>query len=152
IGLLISDVKHDYVRSKLAPLAQVTPVEVNGMFDELTAQARAELDSDGFAPDHIRIERALDLRYGGQGYGGAVPCPARGLAAGALGARPPPSAGRHDALSGNRAPRARVEIVSSRVRATGLAPPVAMPKFKPAGGTLADARRETRRARFDGTD
>jgi N-methylhydantoinase A len=33
-----------------------------------------------------------------------------------------------------------------------LVPPVAMPKFERAGGTLADARRELRRARFDGED
>jgi len=152
IGLLISDVKHDYVRSKLAPLAQVTPVEVNGMFDELTAQARAELDSDGFAPDHIHIERALDLRYGGQGYEVAVPCPARGLQAGDLAALRTHFDRRHEAMFGHMAPQEPVEIVSYRVRGIGLVPPVAMPKFKPAGGTLADARRETRRARFDGTD
>jgi N-methylhydantoinase A/oxoprolinase/acetone carboxylase beta subunit len=33
IGLLMSDVKHDYVRSKLSPLSEVAPADVNGMFE-----------------------------------------------------------------------------------------------------------------------
>src|SRR6478609_3210398 len=32
IGLLMSDVKHDYIRSKLAPLSELTAEAVNGMF------------------------------------------------------------------------------------------------------------------------
>src|SRR6266566_2653605 len=39
IGLLMSDVKHDYVRSKMAPLSEVAPEGVNGIFDALMAQA-----------------------------------------------------------------------------------------------------------------
>jgi N-methylhydantoinase A len=50
------------------------------------------------------------------------------------------------------APGEPVEIVSYRVRGVGLVPPVALPKFKHAGTTLADARREVRRARFDGEE
>src|SRR5262249_60048489 len=38
--------------------------------------AREELRSDGFARRDIRIERALDMRYAGQGYEIAVACPA----------------------------------------------------------------------------
>ena len=81
MGLLMSDVKHDYIRSRMTPLSEVTPADVNGMLDRLGAQARDELDGDGFAPAHIRVERALDMRYAGQGYEIAVPCPARALAA-----------------------------------------------------------------------
>src|SRR5262249_53363094 len=59
---------------------------------------------------------------------------------------------RHETLFGHMAPEEPVEIVSYRVRGVGLVPPVAMPKFKPAGGTLADARRDVRRTRFDGRE
>src|SRR5262249_666706 len=65
IGLLMSDVKHDYIQSKMTPLDAVTPADVNGMLDQLAAQALEELRRDGFAPDHIRIERALDMRHAG---------------------------------------------------------------------------------------
>src|SRR5262245_57131208 len=43
IGLLMSDVKHDYIRSKMAPLSEVTPEAVNDVFERLAAQAREEL-------------------------------------------------------------------------------------------------------------
>jgi N-methylhydantoinase A len=55
-------------------------------------------------------------------------------------------------MFGHMAAEESVEIVSYRVCGIGLLPPVAMPKFEPAGGTLADARRELRRVRFDGEE
>src|SRR5262245_22382208 len=62
MGLLMSDVRHDYVQSKMTPLGDVTPETVNAMFAQLAAQAIEELRGDGFAKDRIRVERALDMR------------------------------------------------------------------------------------------
>src|SRR6266571_3868547 len=62
IGLLMSDVKHDYIRSKMTPITEITPQEMNAMFGRLAAQATEELHGDRFAPAHIRVERALDMR------------------------------------------------------------------------------------------
>jgi N-methylhydantoinase A len=152
MGLLMSDVRHDYVQSKLTPLADITAEAVNAMFAQLTAQAAEELRGDGFADDRIRIERALDMRYAGQGYEIAIPCPAQPLAADGLTALRTSFDAQHKAMFGHMAPEEPVEIVSYRVRGIGLLPPVAMPKFKRAGTALADARRETRRVRFDGSE
>src|SRR5262249_38030890 len=49
IGLLMSDVKHDYIQSKMAPLSEATPAAMNDIFERLTTQAREELHGDGFA-------------------------------------------------------------------------------------------------------
>jgi N-methylhydantoinase A len=152
IGLLMSDVRHDYIRSRLIPLSEISPDIVNDMFKELAAQALAELRDDGFPPDRIRIERALDMRYAGQGYEIAVPCPAEPLAADDLKQLRIAFDHQHRTMFGHMAPEEPIEIVSYRVRGVGLVPPVALPKFKRAGTTLADARRETRRARFDGEE
>ena len=152
MGLLMSDVRHDYVQSKLTPLADITAEAVNVMFAHLTAQAAEELRGDGFAGDRIRIERALDMRYAGQGYEIAIPCPAQPLAADGLTALRTSFDAQHKAMFGHMAPEEPVEIVSYRVRGIGLLPPVAMPKFKRAGTALAGARRETRRVRFDGSE
>ena len=43
---------------------------------------------------------------------------------------------QHRTMFGHMAPEEPVEIVSYRVRGIGLVPPVAMPRFKPAGTTL----------------
>jgi N-methylhydantoinase A len=55
-------------------------------------------------------------------------------------------------MFGHMAPEQPVEVVSYRGRGLGLVPPVELPRFKPTGGTLADAQRDTRQVRFDGRD
>src|SRR5262249_23883734 len=152
IGLLVSDVKHDYVQSKLVPLSEAMAEAVNGIFQRLAAQAQAELADDGFSPKHIRIERALDMRYAGQGYEVAVPCPARPLEPADLTHLRLAFDQQHKQMSGHMATDEPVEIVSYRVRGTGLLPPVQMPKFARAGGTLGDAVRERRRVIFGEVD
>jgi N-methylhydantoinase A len=152
IGLLMSDVKHDYIRSQLTPLSEATCEAVKGMFEHLAGQAFEELRGDGFASDRIRIERALDMRYAGQGYEIAVPCPTEPIGSADLKQLRVGFDQQHRSMFGHMAPEEPVEIVSYRVRGIGLVPPVAMPKFERAGGTLADARRELRHARFDGED
>src|SRR5947209_7336119 len=152
IGLLMSDVKHDYIQSKMAPLSEVTPEAMNDMFERLAAQAREELHGDGFARDDIRIERALDMRYAGQGYEIAVPCPAEPLRVVDLSELRITFDRQHAGMFGHMAPEEPVELVSYSVSGVGLIPPVELPKFARTGAALADARRGMQRARFDGAE
>ncbi len=150
IGLLMSDVKHDYVQSRMTPMSELTPEDVNALFGRLTQQAMDDLAADGFAADQIRVERALDLRYAGQGYEITLPCPAGTMTAAGLADLRKSFDVQHRSMFGHSAPEEPVEVVSYRVRGVGLVPPVELPKFKRAGSTLADAQRETRKVRFDG--
>jgi N-methylhydantoinase A len=152
VGLLMSDVKHDYIRSKMSPLGELAAEDVNGMFERLSAQALTDLRDDGFAPGQIRMQRALDMRYAGQGYEITIPCGSDPLRNGDLDALRGIFDAQHKSMFGHAAPEEPVEIVSYRVRGVGLVPPVEMPKFKPTGATLKDALRETRRVRMDGKD
>jgi len=151
IGLIMSDVTHDYIQSRMTPIDKLTPAEVDAMFARLEALASEELRDDGFAPASIRIQRALDMRYAGQGYEITMPC---GDASqdGGLGALRQEFDQRHRTMFGHMAPEEPVEIVSYRVRGVGLVPPVEMPKFARKGTTLADAKRETRSVRVDGKE
>jgi N-methylhydantoinase A len=146
IGLLMSDVKHDYVQSRMDPIAALAPADVEAMFAGLAAQAVAELAADGFGEAQIGLQRAVDMRYAGQGYEITVPCDA---IADLVQLRAAFDA-RHQAMFGHSAPDEPVEIVSYRVRGIGKVPPVEMPRFSRVGTTLADALRETRQVRFDG--
>jgi N-methylhydantoinase A len=148
LGLLMSDVKHDYIRSRLAPIGELGPADVDTIFAELAAQARADLVRDGFAEGDIRIERALDLRYAGQGYELTLACTADETAA--LAELRKKFDAEHARQFGHSAPEEPVEVVSYRVRGIGLVPPVALPKFVPRGARLADALLAARPARFDG--
>ena len=102
--------------------------------------------------EQIRIQRALDMRYAGQGYEITMPCGDEPLRDGGLDALRKQFDEQHKAMFGHSAPEEPVEIVSYRVRGVGLVPPVEMPQFKPTGATLKDALRETRRVRMDGKD
>jgi N-methylhydantoinase A len=150
LGLLMSDVKHDYVRSRMSALGQARPEEVEAQFAQLEADARGDLRQDGFAEAQIRIERALDMRYAGQGYEITVPCTDGALSSYGLAELRRRFDAQHHAMFGHMAPEEPVEIVSYRVRGMGQVPPVELPKFAPTGATVADALRETRPARFDG--
>jgi N-methylhydantoinase A len=152
IGLIMSDVKHDYVQSKMAPISEITASEMNTMFARLQAHASEELAADGFAPDAIRIEHALDMRYAGQGYEITMPCDAVPLGDEGIALLRRQFDKQHKAMFGHSAPSEPVEIVSYRVRGLGLVPPIEMPRFTRTGATLGDALRETRRVRFDGMD
>jgi N-methylhydantoinase A len=152
IGLVMSDVKHDYVQSKMQPMRELSADAVNHMFARLEALAAEELRDDGFAADRIRIERALDMRYAGQGYEITLPCDATVLQSSGLDGLRRQFDQQHRAMFGHMAPEQAVEVVSYRVRGLGLVPPVELPRYTPTGATLADALRETRQARFDGRD
>jgi N-methylhydantoinase A len=152
IGLIMSDVKHDYVQSKMQPMAELSPDGVNGMFARLEALAAADLTADGFAPVRIKIQRALDMRYAGQGYEITMPCDTTALRDGGLDGLRRQFDQQHKSMFGHMAPEQAVEVVSYRVHGLGLVPPVELPRFKPTGATLADALRATRQARFDGHD
>jgi N-methylhydantoinase A len=148
IGLLMSDVKHDYIRSRMTPISALSPGDVEAAFAPLETQAMSDLRRDGFADSEIRIDRALDLRYAGQGYEITMSCTADEVAA--LTALRKKFDAEHKDRFGHSAPEELVEVVSYRVRGIGLVPPVSMPAFTPQGGKLSNALRETRPVRFGG--
>jgi N-methylhydantoinase A len=150
IGLVISDVKHDYIQSRMTPLAELTVDAVEAMFDRLEREALAELRQDGFASATIRLDRALDMRYAGQGYEIAVACRADALRAGGLSRLRQSFDELHRSMFGHMAPDEPVEVVSYRLRATGTVAAPPLPQFKPAGTPLSDALREYRQVWFDG--
>jgi N-methylhydantoinase A len=148
MGLLIADVAHDYIRSKPAPLGSASEEDIVSVFAEIERQARQDLHEEDFAAKDTAIERALDLRYAGQGYEISVPCAAQFGSVKALRAR---FDALHKEMFGHTAPDEPVEIVSYRVRGVGRVPPVHMRSFASAGTPLSDALRERRQARFGGT-
>jgi N-methylhydantoinase A len=129
LGLLCTDVRHDYLRSEMASLAALDPAHAEACFAALEAQARAELAHEGLDAESAALEREMDLRYAGQGYELRVAL--RGLPqpldAAALGEIARRFHTQHAAVHGHSAEDADVEVVSYRLRA--IAP---MRKYTPA--------------------
>jgi N-methylhydantoinase A len=150
IGLVMSDVKHDYIQSRMTALSEIAPKDMASMFDHLASQALEDLRADGFSAETIKIQRSLDMRYAGQGYEITIPCEPEMMTTEGLKALRKSFDEVHKGMFGHMAPDEPVEIVSYRVRGVGMVPAVEMPRFKRAGTTLKDALREMRKVRFDG--
>jgi N-methylhydantoinase A len=121
LGLLASDIKHDDVRTRVGPLRERAP-HLAGLFAEMEASARRQLDAEGFAQGAQRLLRSLDLRYRGQAFelnvavGQALdPLPAPDVIEEALHAQ-------HRATYGHDNREATIELVNARLTAYGLVP------------------------------
>jgi N-methylhydantoinase A len=129
LGLLCTDVVHDYIRSELRPLADVTPEHAEDVFRQLETKARDELAAEGMDPALARFMRELDLRYAGQGY--ELRTPLDGLYEGRLTADSLAAVRerfdqRHAQIHGHAAKERPVEVVSYRMRVR-----VTVPKYQP---------------------
>jgi N-methylhydantoinase A len=154
LGLLCTDVVHDYIRSGLAPLAEITADDAEAVFAELEAKALAELAAEGMDAKTAGFQRELDLRYTGQGY--ELRTGLDGLFSGRLDAAALAAARdrfdiRHAQIHGHAAKERPVEVVSYRVRVR-----VPVPKYEPkpipapaSSGSVAKAAKGTRQVHFD---
>ncbi len=129
LGLLCTDIVHDYVRSELRPLEQISPTHAEAIFRELESRAAGELADEGLLADTTVYERELDMRYTGQGYELRVSL--QGIGRGALtrdGMREARARfdERHAQIHGHAAAERPVEIVSYRLRIR-----VPVPKYRP---------------------
>jgi N-methylhydantoinase A len=129
LGLLCTDVVHDYIRSELRPLDTVTGEHAEAIFRDLEGKARDELAAEGMSAHAAGFTRELDLRYTGQGY--ELRTPLDGLFTGALTADSLAAARkrfdeRHAQIHGHTAKERPVEVVSYRLRMR-----VSVPKYVP---------------------
>ncbi|MDB5532171.1 MAG: hydantoinase/oxoprolinase family protein, partial [Hyphomicrobiales bacterium] len=135
LGLLCTDVRHDYMRSEMSDVATLSPAHAEACFDDLVQAAKAEIAAEGLRPQDAIFAREVDLRYSGQGYElrvglDGLAAPLDRTALDALGER---FHDQHAALHGHSARDTAIEVVSYRVRAS-----VVMPKYKAMEETAAD--------------
>jgi N-methylhydantoinase A len=145
LGLLTSDVRHDFVRTRLALQRDLVGGEVERLCGELEAQARAELGAEGFKGDRVRLERSLDMRYAGQAWevNLKVPAPAPEGAAlrQAFDAAYAAIYGHHGAAD------EEIQLVRVRLSAFGV---IDRPRLRSLPDHQDVSRAATRRVYFDG--
>ncbi len=154
LGLVCTDVVHDYMRSELRPLSQLDADHAEAMFAGLETKARADIETEGLDAARAHYWRELDLRYAGQGY--ELRTPLDGLFDGRVSAATLAAARvrfdeRHAQIHGHSAKDRPVEIVSYRLRLR-----IEVPKFEPreeassSPGPARNARKGERDVWFDG--
>jgi len=149
LGMLESDLKHDYVRTMWAPLDALDLDELNRVFDEMESDARSTLDAEGIPADRITVERGIDLRYLGQHHEVPIVVPAGQITPETL----PEIARRfheaHERLYLYSEPESPLESINVRLTGVGAIPKTPLVSW-PAGTADASGAIKERRPVYFG--
>ena len=74
-GMLMADVQHDFARTNVMPLAQMSPKTAEASYREMEDEARARLVEESFGEDRQTLVRTMDVRYTGQEHSVTLPFP-----------------------------------------------------------------------------
>ncbi len=153
LGMLLSDLRHDAVRTAPVRTEEADPARVAGLFaemeQELAEAVRAEM---GDLP--LAFERHVEMRYVGQEYLVSVPVPnGRPVDAQLLRELRHAFDRLHEQAYGHASTDEPTELVNLRVTCLGRLAPVQLPRL-PYGGAEppAAARAGTVEAYFEGED
>lgn len=75
LGLIMSDLRHDFVQSRTVPVDALSVAGYEEIFGELEREGLERLGSEGFSEDRIDLARTADLRFAGQWFELNVPMP-----------------------------------------------------------------------------
>lgn len=126
LGLVLADVRHDYVATRIQLLSEAEPDDIESIFQQLEAQAIQQLDEEGVPLPQRRLVRACDLRYFGQGYEVNVPVSGKIQTPSALKAIAMSFHSAHRRTFGHAMEGDPVVLVNCRVSALGLNPSTEM--------------------------
>ena len=138
-GLVVSDLKEDFVSSGRIPGDEAGIRRLAEHARDLAGRARAWLDAEGVPAGGHRLELAVDARYVGQNFELAVPV-AAGDGAEALPVPSPRTLRErffevHEAAYGYANPHDPIEIVNVRLTARGRLTEASAPRTPPGPGS-----------------
>ena len=119
-GMLFSDLRYDYVRSRFTRLGDADFADLEAVYAELEAEGLAEIEKVSVAPQRVVISRGADMRYVGQEHSVTVDLSTDLFANEDRAAIKERFDAVHDVRYGTCAPNERSEIVSLRVTVTGM--------------------------------
>jgi N-methylhydantoinase A len=139
LGLLLTDLRTNLSLTRLQPLSENGAPGLEAAFAQLETRA-----ADWFAQEHIEADRqqvlrAVDMRYGGQGYELTVPCPAGAIDAATIAALRQGFEAAHRQVYGYVAEEEPIQITTLRLEAVGLVPKAELPAPPAATGPVEQA-------------
>ena len=147
-GLLATDLQHEFVATERHALKSLDAARLTRRFEELEAQAVAQLDADDVADDRRLVRRLADCRYAGQGYEVRTEVPPGGVDESWVEDLQTRFHAAHEAEYGHRFDAA-IEIVNVRVVAIGRVDELRPPELERGDGDPSTARTLEREVVFD---
>ncbi len=148
-GMLMTDVRHDYIQTNIRRMNEVTAEELNGMWTGLLSQAREQFEKENIPEKNIVCNYIADMRYMGQEHTVKVNVP------------PIPWSEEtkeeiirrfhdtHEHFYTFRLPDTPTEIVNLHLVAYGRLTKPELAHIPPQEGSVETARKETRRVYFE---
>jgi N-methylhydantoinase A len=147
MGLLVTDLKHDYSATLIQRTDRLDAEAVNRSFREMEERGRKALLVEGMEGTRIGFERQVEMRYVGQSYELPIPLP-EGRVEDAVADMLRKFHEEHERAYGFAAPAEPVEFVTLRLTAVGG---IAKPKLREIpkrAGDMSAAKRAVRKVYF----
>lgn len=131
MGLVCADVRHDLTRTHVDELEALDVQQVRALYQQLLQEAAQLLEEDAVEPARRQFMLSADVRYQGQNYHLNLPVSERDLAHGFgdLAAR---FHEQHQRVYGYQLANRALQLVNTRVTATGVNEPASWPKVQGA--------------------
>jgi N-methylhydantoinase A len=148
LGLLATDVKHDFSRTRIMKADRLDAEEINGIFAVMEREGRNLLTHEGIDPKDMSFLREIEMRYVGQSYELGLVCHNGSLTLEDLHQICDRFHPEHERVYGRGYPQEVVEFVNFRVTAIGTIARPPLRKLSSNGHNLDDARKELRSVFF----
>jgi N-methylhydantoinase A len=129
LGMLLADVRHDYVRTYYGPLLETNFAEVLQIFEELREAGAGMLDDAGVPGAARSYQPWMDLRYVGQEFWLQIPVDEDELRDADVVKIHKRFTDIHDHRFGHAAPDEPLELVNLRLTARGSRPTIGFPEL-----------------------
>ena len=148
LGLLVTDLKHEFSRTRIVAEGHEDPAEINRIFEAMEAEGRAALHREGLGDDRIGFVRHVEMRYSGQSHELAVECPPGTLTLDEIEALRRRFHVEHDRSYGHGYPDEATEMVNFRLAALGSISKPRLREIESATGPTSDAEKGARSVWF----
>jgi N-methylhydantoinase A len=139
-GMLMADLRHDYVRTYYKPLLNCDFADMSRVFDEMIVEGKALLADEGTAPEAMAVQRFLDVRYVGQEFPIQTPVSDEDLRSGDPARIRHSFDELHDRRYGHQAVNEPVEVVNLRLTVNGRRERLTFPRIASGAGEALFAR------------
>ena len=147
MGLLVTDLKHDFSNTLIEKIENLNLDKVNTLFNEMEEKGKNELLKEGRGLSSIKYQRNVDMRYVGQSYELSIPF-SEGNIKDALKDMLESFHKEHQKSYGFGAPEEPVEFVTLRLTAIGTINKPKMLKISSEKENVSIALRKIRKVYF----
>jgi N-methylhydantoinase A len=147
-GMLMTDMRHDYIQTKICNMDNVSLAELNGIWDVMVREARAQFISEGVSEENMIFSFAGDMRYAGQEHTVKVSSAAAPWSERSKAELIENFHEAHERQYTFRLPGTPTEIVNLHLVGSGKLEKPAFEKIAAQDGPVENAKKETRRVCF----